>query len=1051
MNAFGNKSLVVIGVYLPQQRCKIAKFEDHLMELERLICILKPQCEICIVGDFNCHFGNDIGSRFWGKSTPNAKKLLHVVDTNEMFIIDSEHKDCKGPDYSFYVEGVGKSYVDHCIMSSHVKASVIDCDILEDCTTNTSDHLPITVSVATSPCTPSQIDDLRQEKVVWDKLDKEVISEKYTLPLEEEMSSIYSSMKCADEDCTMNEGNAECMITMYLDRIVDTIKRITSGMPKSKFEKHLKPYWNQKLTTANKHMKSVRRDWIRKGKRRGDDEAFVRLKEAKKSFRHCQHEAEKQYELKNMEDICTSQEIDEKFFWHLVNRHKKGCNSSHPIRLANGKVITDPEEIRDHWKIYFKELYTPENLDQYDNDFKLHVEEAMVELECQSYFNDDECMKSPITVNEVRNICNSLKCKKAPGWDGVTSEQLHYGGENLLKCLTWLFNKITLYEFIPCHFKRGIIIPIPKGNKDKQFQDNYRGITLIPVLAKLYEKCIMKRLDKSDQLKDVINILQGVTKARCSSLHVAWLVKEVISYHVEMGSNLYIGLLDIRKAYDTVWQDGMLYKLFHYGINGKTWRIIRNFYRKFMCQVRFKSLSELFEALQGIHQGAPCSTLFFALFENELLKIVQQLRDSIRIYDIDVSCPAFADDVSFIANSKYNMQKMFNIAYGYACKWRFEFSPQKCKVLRFGKDLNPKVKIKLGGCDITESKCETHLGVGLVTDKKAELEFLSSRISKCNPILFSMKSIGSKHVPLSPVTATKLYWSVCIPKLVYGFEVMDVKGPALDTIESFHCKAAKFLQGLPDQAVNIGSFVTIGWKPLEFHIDYVRLMFLWRILMLPMSNIYKTVLVRRIIHCVEQFNDKRCGPVKNILDTCIKYNLQSFVMDAIENASYCNMAQWKKMVRHLVENKYVRQVSVTKPLFKSLQYMSICCFMSPWWHYAHRCPSKSRESRAIVQLLLNKDRYVHSVCVYCDVQTRVNTHHILFDCSHFAGIREILWSEVELVGPPVLVQHLNEMSSSERCSFILNGFHTGYTVEWQELYMALSSFVFQMIKKYEKI
>ena len=131
--------------------------------------------------------------------------------------------------------------------------------------------------------------------------------------------------------------------------------------------------------------------------------------------------------------------------------------------------------------------------------------------------------------------------------------------------------------------------------------------------------------------------------------------------------------------------------------------------------------------------------------------------------------------------------------------------------------------------------------------------------------------------------------------------------------------------------------------------------------------------------------------------------------------------------------------------------MSIGCFISPWWHNAHKCPSKSRESRAIVQLLLNKDRYVHSVCMHCDVQTRVNTHHILFDCSHFADIREMLWLEVENVGPPVLVRHLNEMSSSERCSFILNGFHTGYTVEWQELYMTLSSFVFQMIKKYEKI
>ncbi len=1054
MNTFGCKSLVVVGVYLPQQRCKISSFDDHLIELEQLICRVKPHSEICIIGDFNCHFGEQVGNRFWGKTTPNAAKCKKLIDANDMCIIDSQTSHCNGPGYTFYVEGVGKSYVDHCVMSSYAQASVTDCIIMEDCVTNTSDHLPITVTINTSPDTGKSQENCKKEKVAWSKLSEETITERYTKPLDNKLAEVYVKMTTDETLCKINEENACVVIDSYLSEIVEIIKDVTDCMPKSKFQKHLKPYWNDKVNTANKTMKSVRRDWIRKGKRRGDDEAFKRLKEAKKSFRYCQKEAEKQYELKNMEDICNSQEVDETFFWYLVNRGrgiKKKSNNVHPIKLPSGKVITDPDEIRDNWKIYFEELYTPKDPKEYDSSFKLFIEKALIDLECQSYTNDDECMKAPITEDEVLRLCNSLKCKKAPGWDGVTSEQIKFGGEFLIKCLSWLFNKITLYEHIPGHFKRGVIVAIPKGNKDKQLQDNHRGITLIPVMAKLYEKCIMKRIEKSKQFKEAIDRLQGVTQENCSSLHIAWLMKEVISCHIEKGSTVYVGLLDIKKAYDTVWQEGMLYKLFHYGINGKTWRLIRNFYKKFMCQVQFGSLSELFEALQGIHQGAPCSTLFFALFENELLQIIQNLKGNVQIHNVNVSCPAFADDVSFIATSKNSLQSMFNSAYDYACKWRFTYSPQKCKVVIFGKDESPGTKVKLGENVIMESKCEHHLGLGLCTNKKEELDYVINRISACRPVLFSMKCIGSKHVPVSAVTASKLYWSVCIPKLTYGIEVMNVSSTCVDALESFHQKSAKYIQGLPDQANNIGSLVTVGWKPLEFYLDFLRLTFLWRILMLPMVNVYKVVLLRRILHLVNCFNPKACGPVKTILDTCIKYNLQLFVLDAVTSGNYCSMIQWKKMIKHKIAEKYQQQVRATLPLFRSLKALKLQLCISPWLVNAHMCPSRSKESRLILQLLLKKDRYKHTFCHHCDTQARISTSHILFDCTHLNKLRQELWKDVESTGPPTLIKELNCMTAIDKCDFVLNGFYTRYTKEWKPLYMRLSRFIYKLVKSHENI
>jgi hypothetical protein len=63
------------------------------------------------------------------------------------------------------------------------------------------------------------------------------------------------------------------------------------------------------------------------------------------------------------------------------------------------------------------------------------------------------------------------------------------------------------------------------------------------------------------------------------------------------------------------------------------------------------------------------------MFENELLQILNQLNEAVNMYNENVTCPAFADDISMIALSKQALQIMFQTAYKYSCTWRFQFSP----------------------------------------------------------------------------------------------------------------------------------------------------------------------------------------------------------------------------------------------------------------------------------------------------------------------------------------------------------------------------------------
>ena len=87
---------------------------------------------------------------------------------------------------------------------------------------------------------------------------------------------------------------------------------------------------------------------------------------------------------------------------------------------------------------------------------------------------------------------------------------------------------IIRFEYVPRMFKIGIIIPIPKGDKNRWYMDNYI-YTLTSVLAKMFEKFIVGRIDPWVKENNVIHCLQGVSQHHCSSLHSAWLVREALA------------------------------------------------------------------------------------------------------------------------------------------------------------------------------------------------------------------------------------------------------------------------------------------------------------------------------------------------------------------------------------------------------------------------------------------------------------------------------------------------------------------------------------------
>ena len=150
------------------------------------------------------------------------------------------------------------------------------------------------------------------------------------------------------------------------------------------------------------------------------------------------------------------------------------------------------------------------------------------------------------------------------------------GGEAMKKSLLVLFRT---EERIPKDWARGIIVPIYKDGEKKNV-DNYRGITLLSVVGKLYTSILNNRFTSWFAENKKIVEEQGGFRAKRSTSEQIFIFKEMIQGRKKGKKKTFCCFLDIRKAYDTVFREGLWKGMIEKGIRGKIWRVIKNLYNE---------------------------------------------------------------------------------------------------------------------------------------------------------------------------------------------------------------------------------------------------------------------------------------------------------------------------------------------------------------------------------------------------------------------------------------------------------------------------------------
>ena len=176
----------------------------------------------------------------------------------------------------------------------------------------------------------------------------------------------------------------------------------------------------------------------------------------------------------------------------------------------------------------------------------------------------------------------------------------------------------------------------------------------------------------------------------------------------------YCCFIDVQKAYDRVWRDGLWEKLHEYGVRGRMWRVLRNIYECVESSVLVgDACSRFFQIDVGVRQGCLLSPILFALYINGLAEELKKANLGAKIVQYDeeqIGILMFADDIGLVSDQKKQLEELMKRTFEYSLKWRFSFNYDKCAVVIF--DHRPNVpKINHGDC-VQECKCGFHWKLG---------------------------------------------------------------------------------------------------------------------------------------------------------------------------------------------------------------------------------------------------------------------------------------------------------------------------------------------------
>ena len=419
---------------------------------------------------------------------------------------------------------------------------------------------------------------------------------------------------------------------------------------------------------------------------------------------------------------CKSIKSDPKYFWKLCKPFfsDKGAIGSDLTLKKDGTVIQDSGSVAQTFNVHFntitKSLDIFEWNDQYHSDLKNKVYRAIDKFKDHPsvikihdvFGNRDQFYFEEITLEQVKSMVMELDCTKSTS-GSISNKLIKLSSEIICPIITQLINNSIISGKFPNRLKQALITPIPK-NGDSQEVGDYRPISILPAISKLYEKAMAKQLTNFFNKKFSI-FLCGFRKNHSTQDALVHLLN---SWQNSLDKKNIIGtlLMDLSKAYDCLPHDLLIAKLAAYGVDFSSLSLLYDYLSDRLQKVRVKSFfSDWLDIIKGIPQGSILGPLLFNIFLNDLFWFIEKANicnfaDDNTIFVSAIKLEEVTSILQVEVKNVLNWFKMNSLAA----------NPTKFQIMFLGKTSTEEIKFSVGDI-VLEPKDSVRL-LGVVIDNK---------------------------------------------------------------------------------------------------------------------------------------------------------------------------------------------------------------------------------------------------------------------------------------------------------------------------------------------